>query len=417
MNNDSIPLVDLAAQFESIRAEVEPRVAEVMARGDFILGRAVGEFEAAFARYCGCDRSVGLASGLDALKLAMRALDIGPGDEVITVANSFIATALAVSSVGATPVLVDCDPATFTIDVRQIEAAVTDRTRAILPVHLYGQPAEMDPILDLARRRGIEVIEDAAQAHGARYRGRPCGSMGRAAAFSFYPGKNLGAYGDGGAVTTNDGPLADRIATLRNYGSRVKYRHEELGENSRLDTIQAAVLRVKLVHLDAWNATRRRIAVTYSTALAGVGDLVLPAVPPHVEPVWHLYVIRTARRDALLAHLQGRGIGALIHYPVPIHLQAAYQDRSPRAEGRGRRSEVGGQRTEVGGQRAEVGGRRSEVGGLKAEAADRGTGWQAGQFPVSERLAAEILSLPIYPEMTDGQVARVIGEINKFFKG
>ena len=391
MSDDSIPLVDLAAQFAAIRAEVEPRVAEIMARGDFILGRAVGEFEAEFARYCGCSRAVGLASGLDALKLAMRAMDIGPGDEVITVANSFIATALAVSSVGATPVLVDCDPSTFTIDVRQIEAAVTPRTRAILPVHLYGQPAEMDPILDLARRRGLDVIEDAAQAHGARYRGRVCGSMGRAAAFSFYPGKNLGAYGDGGAATTSDGALADRMATLRNYGSRVKYRHEELGENSRLDTIQAAVLSVKLAHLDGWNAARRRIAAAYSSGLSGVGDLILPAVPAHMEPVWHLYVVRTARRDALLAHLQGRGIGALIHYPVPIHLQPAY---------------AGGRRSEIGGQRSEVGGRRSEVGG-----------WRQGQFPVSERLAAEILSLPIYPEMTDGQVARVVGEIMKFFEG
>jgi dTDP-4-amino-4,6-dideoxygalactose transaminase len=391
MSVDSIPLVDLAAQFAAIRAEVEPRVAEVMARGDFILGRAVGEFEKEFARYCECDRAIGLASGLDALKLALRALDIGPGDEAITVANSFIATALAVSSVGATPVLVDCDPKTYTIDVGQIESAVTGRTRAILPVHLYGQPAEMDPILDLARRHGIEVIEDAAQAHGARYRGRRCGSIGRAAAFSFYPGKNLGAYGDGGAVTTNDATLADRVATLRNYGSRVKYRHEELGENSRLDTIHAAVLRVKLAHLDAWNAARRRIAARYAAALAGVGDLVLPAAPAHMEPVWHLYVIRTARRDALLAHLQERGIGALIHYPVPIHLQPAYAARGPRSEVRDPRSEARGPRSD-------------------------GGGWRPGQFPVSERLAAEILSLPIYPEMTEEQVERVVCGVKEFFR-
>lgn len=369
MSGERIPLVDLSAQFETIRAEVEPRVAEVMARGDFILGRAVGEFETEFARYCGCRRAVGLASGLDALKLAFRALSIGPGDEVITVANSFIATALAVSSVGATPVLVDCDPATCTIDVRQVEAAVTPRARAILPVHLYGQPAEMDPILDLARNRGLEVIEDAAQAHGARYRGRLCGSLGRAAAFSFYPGKNLGAYGDGGAVTTNDPELADRISTLRNYGSRVKYRHEELGENSRLDTIQAAILSVKLRHLDVWTARRRDIAAAYSAALAGAGDLVLPAAPAHVEPVWHLYVVRTARRDDLLAHLQAKGIGALIHYPVPIHLQPAYA----------------------------------------------GAGWKPGAFPVAEALSARALSLPIYPEMTEEQIGFVTEQVRGFF--
>jgi len=369
MNVEFIPLVDLSAQFKTIRAEIEPRVAEVMASGDFILGKAVGEFETEFARYCGCRRSVGLASGLDALRLILRALAIGPGDEVITVANSFIATALAISSVGATPVLVDCDPATYMIDVRQASAAVTVRTRAILPVHLYGQPAEMDPLLDLARRRGLEVIEDAAQAHGAKYRGRVCGSLGRAAAFSFYPGKNLGAYGDGGAVTTNDPELADRIATLRNYGSRVKYCHEELGENSRLDTIQAAILSVKLRHLDAWTVRRREIAAIYSRALAGVGDLVLPAVPAHVDPVWHLYVIQTSRRDALLARLQERGIGALIHYPVPIHLQPAYA----------------------------------------------GEGWRPGAFPVAEALSTQVLSLPLYPEMTEEQIAFVTEQIRAFF--
>jgi len=411
MSSDSIPLVDLAAQFAAIRAEVEPRVAEIMARGDFILGRAVGEFEAEFARYCGCSRAVGLASGLDALKLAMRAMDIGPGDEVITAANSFIATALAVSSVGATPVLVDCDASMFTIDVRKIEAAVTPRTRAILPVHLYGQPAEMDPILDLARRRGIDVIEDAAQAHGARYRGRVCGSMGRAAAFSFYPGKNLGAYGDGGAATTNDVALADRMATLRNYGSRVKYRHEELGENSRLDTIQAAVLSVKLAHLDAWNAARRRLAAAYSSGLSGVGDLILPVVPSHMEPAWHLYVVRTARRDALLAHLQGRGIGALIHYPVPIHLQPAYGNRGTRDEGRG----TGAERREPG---EGGGGRRAKSEEPRAKSGERrveGGEWKRGDFPVSERLATEVLSLPIYPEMTEEQVGRVMEAVRDFF--
>lgn len=366
----TIPLVDLAAQFEAIRGEVEPRVAEVMRRGDFILGRAVGEFETEFARYCECGRAVGLASGLDALKLALRALEIGPGDEVITAANSFIATALAISAVGATPVLVDCDPAAYTIDPAAAAAAVTARTRAMIPVHLYGCPADMDSVESLACGRGLDVIEDAAQAHGARHRGRRCGSLGRIAAFSFYPGKNLGAYGDGGAVTTNDGALADRIATLRNYGSRKKYVHEERGENSRLDTIHAVVLRVKLAHLDAWNGARRRIAARYSDLLSGVGDLALPAAPAHMEPVWHLYVVRTARRDALLQHLRDRGIGALIHYPTPIHLQPAY----------------------------------------------RNVDWGKGRFPVSEKLAAQILSLPIYPEMTESQVIRVAGAVRGFFE-
>ena len=386
MNDDRISLVDLAAQFEALRGEIEPCVAEIMARGDFILGRAVAEFESEFATFCECRRAVGMASGLDALKLAMRALDIGAGDEVITVANSFIATALAVSAVGAVPVLVDCDPATYTMDVRQVEAAVTPRTRAILPVHLYGQPADMDPILDLARRRGLDVIEDACQAHGAKYRGRRCGSIGRVAAFSFYPGKNLGAYGDGGAATTNDGSLADRMATLRNYGSSVKYVHDELGENSRLDTIQAAVLRVKLAHLEAWNERRRRIAAAYAEGLSGIGDIVLPFVPAHVEPVWHLYVVRTARRDALLEHLRARGIGALIHYPIPIHLQPAYRSRGPRTEDRDPRSEVRGVPR-----------------------------WHKGQFPVAERLSGEVLSLPIYPEMTEAQIERVGDAVREFF--
>ncbi|MCX7819357.1 MAG: DegT/DnrJ/EryC1/StrS family aminotransferase, partial [Kiritimatiellae bacterium] len=319
--------------------------------------------------YCETDRAIGVASGLDALKLALRALEIGPGDEVITVANSFVATALAVSAVGARPVLVDCEPEGFTINVAEIEGAITSRTRAILPVHLYGHPAEMDAIRSIAARHGLEVVEDAAQAHGARYRGRRCGSLGRIAAFSFYPGKNLGAYGDGGAVTTNDAALADRVATLRNYGSRVKYRHEVLGENSRLDTLQAAVLNAKLPHLDRWNAARRRIAAHYRDLLAGVGDLRLPVARSEVEHVWHLYVVRTSRRDALLEFLRARGIGALIHYPIPIHLQPAY----------------------------------------------RGYGWRVGQFPIAEQLAREVLSLPIYPEMTEPQVEAVTAAVREFF--
>lgn len=364
-----IPLVDLVAQFQRIKPEVFRRLDAVFSQCDFVLGREVREFEQAFAAYCGCRRAVGVASGLDALKLAMRALDIGPGDEVITVANSFVATALAVSAVGAQPVLVDCEEHSYCIDVSQIESVITSRTRAIIPVHLYGQPAEMDAILDIAARHGLVVIEDAAQAHGARYRGRRCGSLGRVAAFSFYPGKNLGAYGDGGAITTDDLALADRIATLRNYGSHVKYRHEELGENSRLDTIQAAVLNAKLPNLDQWNRTRRQIAARYAELLSGVGDLELPPVRPEVEHVWHLYVVRSQRRDALLKYLQAQGIGAMIHYPVPIHRQPAY----------------------------------------------RQLGWREGQFPVAERLAREVLSLPIYPEMTESQIHTVTQAVHKFF--
>jgi dTDP-4-amino-4,6-dideoxygalactose transaminase len=369
-DENRIPLVDLVAQFRTIEPEVRRRLDATLTRGDFILGQELAEFESAFALFCECRRAVGVASGLDALKLALRALEIGPGDEVITVANSFIATALAITAVGAKPVLVDCDPDTFTMDPSQIEAAITDRTRAVLPVHLYGRPADIDAIRAICQRHGLYLVEDAAQAHGARYRGRRCGSLGTLAAFSFYPGKNLGAYGDGGAVTTNDEALADRIATLRNYGSKVKYVHELCGENSRLDTLQAAVLNAKLAHLDAWNARRRELAARYAELLQGVGDLQLPKARADVEPVWHLYVIRTSYRDRLLAWLQERGIGALIHYPVPIHLQPAYAHM----------------------------------------------GWKRGQFPVAEHLAQEILSLPIYPEMTEAQLDRVVAVIREFFE-
>lgn len=366
---NKLPLVDLTAQFQEIESELVPAVTGVLQRGDFILGRAVSDFEEEFARYCECSRAIGVASGLDALKLILRGLNIGPGDEVITVANSFIATALAVSAVGARPVLVDCEAETFTISPSQVESAITSKTRAIMPVHLYGHPADMAALDATAKKRGLAIIEDAAQAHGARYRGRRCGSLGIAAGFSFYPGKNLGACGDGGAVTTSDAALAERIAKMRNYGSTVKYLHEELGENSRLDTLQAAALSVKLRRLDDWNAARRRIAQWYTERLTGVGDLILPAPRPDVEPVWHLYVVRTSRRDALLKHLNEQGIGALIHYPTPIHLQPAYA----------------------------------------------GQGWRKGQFPVAERLAGEILSLPIFPQMTEADVDRVAAAVRAFF--
>jgi dTDP-4-amino-4,6-dideoxygalactose transaminase len=264
-----------------------------------------------------------VANGLDALHLALRAMDVGPGDEVIVPSNTYIATWLAVSQCGATPVPVEPDARTCNIDPALIEAAITPRTKVILPVHLYGQPADMDPILAIARKHGLRVLEDGAQAHGARYKGQRLGAHGDAVAWSFYPGKNLGAMGDGGAVTTNDAQLADRIRVLRNYGSRVKYVNEVQGTNSRLDPLQAAILRVKLAHLDEWNARRRAIAARYQQGLAGCG-LALPHVPDWAEPVWHLYVVQHPRRDALQRQLDAAGIGTLIHYPIPPHLQQAY---------------------------------------------------------------------------------------------
>ena len=298
----------------------------------------------------------------------VRSMDIGAGDEVVTAANSFIATALAISSVGATPVLVDMADRDFLMDVQKLENAITPRTKAVIPVHLYGQAADMDPILAIARKHGIKVIEDAAQAHGALYKGKKCGSIGDAAAFSFYPGKNLGAFGDGGAVTTNDAGLADRVRTLRNYGSPVRYYHDELGENSRLDTVQAAVLSVKLQRLEGWNAARRQAAARYAEGLQDLVEVRLPFTNGYAEHVHHLYVIRSARRDDLMSYLQDRGIGCIIHYPIPIHLQKAY------ASG----------------------------------------GWKPGDFPVAEQAADEILSLPLFPTLTDEQVDYVVNSIREW---
>jgi len=318
-----IPFLDLRAAYLELKPQIDTAVARVLDSGCYILGPEVEAFEAEWATYCEADYAVGLANGLDALTLALRALGIGPGDEVIVPSNTFIATWLAVSGVGALPVPVEPDPATYNLDPARIEAAITPRTRALLPVHLYGQPADMDPILDIARRRGLRVIEDAAQAHGARYKGRRIGAHGDLVCWSFYPGKNLGALGDGGAVTTNDAALAARVALLRNYGSRQKYVNEEEGVNSRLDPVQAAVLRVKLKVLDEWTDRRCAIAAAYTQGLAGSG-LVLPHVPNWAEPAWHLYVVRSSRRDALQARLTEVGVGTLIHYPIPPHMQAAY---------------------------------------------------------------------------------------------
>ena len=312
---------------------------------------------------------MGVGSGLDALRLGLLALEIAPGDEVIVPVNSYVATALAVSEVGADLVLVDCDARTYNVDHAAVEAAVTPRTRAVIPVHFTGQSAEMKPLLELAARHGLEVVEDAAQAHGTRYDGRPCGSLGRLACFSFYPGKNLGAYGDGGIVTTNDSQLAERLRRLRNYGERRKYDHVVRGVNSRLDGLQAAFLSVKLPHLPAWNAARMRHAETYAAELEGVGDLVLQKRSPQSTHIYHLFIVETNHRDALRAHLLAAGIQTGIHYPIPIHLQEAYRE----------------------------------------------LGLGAGSFPEAERLAENMLSLPMFPELTAEQIARVTGTIHDFF--
>jgi dTDP-4-amino-4,6-dideoxygalactose transaminase len=361
-----VPFVDLAAQHAAIRDELAAATERVLREADFILGREVECFEEEFARYCGCEYGVGVDSGTSALELTLRAYGVGAGDEVIVPANTFIATALAVSCTGATPVLVDINPATWTLDVALLEDAITNRTRAIITVHLYGQPADMDPILDIARWRRLVVIEDACQAHGARYKGRRVGSLGQAAAFSFYPSKNLGACGDGGMVVTNDKDAARSLQLLRNYGEDKKYHHRVRGYNRRLDNLQAALLRIKLKYLDTWNHARRHRADRYSRLLS---DVVLPPVPAsYSEPVWHLYVIQVSDRDGLQAHLGERGIGTGIHYPIPIHLQPAYRD----------------------------------------------LGHRRGDFPVTERAASSILSLPMYPELPPTVVEEVAGAVRTF---
>ena len=359
-----IPFLDLKAPHQELQAELDAVWVRVRDSGWYILGPEVDAFEQEYAAYCGARHCVGLANGLDALHLALRALGVGAGDEVIVPSNTYIATWLAVSQCGATPVPVEPDPATHNIDPARIEAAITPRTKVILPVHLYGQPADLDPILSIARRHGLRVLEDAAQAHGARYKGQRVGAHGDAVAWSFYPGKNLGALGDAGAVTTNDEAVADRLRVLRNYGSRVKYVNEVQGWNSRLDPLQAAILRVKLAHLDAWNARRAEIAALYLRELADCG-VVLPQVPDWAQPVWHLFVIRHPQRDALQQRLAQAGIGTLIHYPIPPHRQQAYA----------------------------------------------GQAWPAQAFPIANQLAAEVLSLPIGPHLPMAQAAQVAAAV------
>ena len=355
-----IPFLDLGAAYRELKTEIDAAVQRVLDSGWYILGPEVEAFETEWASYCEASHAVGLANGLDALILALRALDVGPGDEVIVPSNTYIATWLAVTAVGARPVPVEPDPATHNIDPALIAAAITPATKVILPVHLYGQPADMDPILAIARQHGIAVVEDAAQAHGARYKGKRIGTHGDIVCWSFYPGKNLGALGDGGAITTNRADLADKIQVLRNYGSRVKYVNEVQGVNSRLDPIQAAVLRVKLAHLDDWTERRRVLAAQY---LAGLGDtnLILPHVPDWANPAWHLFVVRTTERETLQSRLTAAGIGTLIHYPIPPHMQAAYADM----------------------------------------------GIEPGALPLARQLAGEVISLPIGPHLSPDDVQAI----------
>jgi len=362
-----IPFVDLKAQYAFLAPEVQQAILNVLERGDFVLGEAVALFESEFAAYCGVEYAVGLDSGTSALELSLRAIGIGAGDEVVTVANTFIATATAISCTGARPVFVDIDPRTYNMDVSQIEEAITARTKAIIPVHLYGQPADMDPILEIAQKHNLAVIEDACQAHGAKYKGRRVGSLGQAAAFSFYPSKNLGAYGDGGMLVTKDQAIAERVRMLRNHGQREKYQHLVQGYNRRLDSIQAAILRVKLGHLDEWNASRRRCAQMYNELL-GRDLVVTPIEADYAEAVYHLYVIRAQERDGLQAHLRSRGIETGIHYPIPIHKQPAYQDLA----------------------------------------------YDKLRLPVTEACGREILSLPMYPELGVEAIGGVVEAIKDF---
>lgn len=357
----TVPFLDLRATYIELKPEIDAAIASVLDSGWYILGSEVEAFEAEWAKYCGAAHAVGVGNGLDALTLALHALEIGDGDEVIVPSNTYIATWLAISSVGATPVPVEPAPSTHNIDPALIESAITSRTRALLPVHLYGQPADLDPILDIACRYGLQVIEDAAQAHGACYKGRRIGAHGDIVCWSFYPGKNLGALGDAGAITTNDADLAKRVSMLRNYGSRKKYINEEAGVNSRLDPLQAAILRVKLQVLDEWTNRRRVIADLYENGLSSSG-LILPQVPDWADPAWHLYVVRSVNRDRLQADLTVEGIGTLIHYPIPPHMQVAY----------------------------------------------KGMGLSPDDLPLARDLAAQVISLPMGPHLNIEQVGRVI---------
>ncbi len=365
-----VPLVDLGAQYQPIKGEVLAGIAQVLDGMNLFLGPNVQGLEQEFAAHAQVQHAVGTSDGTTALQLALMACNIGPGDEVITVSHTFIATPEAIALVGARPVFVDIDPRTYTIDVGQIEDRITPHTRAILPVHLYGQPAEMDPIMDIAGRYGLRVIEDACQAHGARYKGRRVGGIVHLAAFSFYYSKNLGAYGEAGLVTTNDAELAGKVRLMRDHGSPSRYRHDLIGMNGRLDEIQAAILRVKLPYLDGWNSRRRTNAAHYTELLSGVDMVTPPYVAEGNDHVFHLYVARAPRRDELQSYLNERGVGAGVHYPIPCHLQASF----------------------------------------------RGLGHRPGDLPVTEQAAQQVISLPMYAELSAEQRAYVVEAIRDFYR-
>ena len=365
----TIPMADLRREYGRIRPEIDQAIERVLRRGWFVLGQEVEAFEAEWAAYCGAPYAVGVGNGTDAIHLALRAAGIGQGDEVVVPALTAAFTALGVAMSGATPVFADVDAVRYTLDADALAAAVTPRTAAVVPVHLYGCPADMEAINQVARHHGLLVIEDAAQAHGAGYRGTRAGALGDVAAFSFYPSKNLGAYGDAGAVCTGDAGLAERVRSLRHGGQRATYRHDLLGTNSRLDEIQAAILRAKLPHLNGWNRRRRTLAARYDAGLAQVGDLVRPVVPAETEHVYHQYVVRTSLRDALRDYLAGAGVVTSIHYPCGVHLQPAFVD----------------------------------------------LGYEPGSCPNAEKLSAEVLSLPVFPQLTAAEVEQVIRLARFFF--
>jgi dTDP-4-amino-4,6-dideoxygalactose transaminase len=365
----TVPFLDVAAGYRELKLEIDEAISRTLGTGYFILGEELRSFEDEFAEYLGVRHCIGVGNGLEALRLSLLSAGIGPGDEVIVPSNTYIATWLAVSQVGAQPVPVEPRLDTFNLDPALVEAAVTDKTAALLPVHLYGQPADMPVLLDIAARHGLFVLEDAAQAHGARCAGTRVGATGNAAAWSFYPSKNLGCFGDGGAVTTDDDEIADRVRVLRNYGSRRKYENETIGYNSRLDDLQAAVLRVKLRYLDTWNQRRSTIAQRFLKDLSDL-ELVLPSVPDYAEPVWHLFVVRSGNRDQFQKDLDGRGVATQIHYPIPPHMQLAYSM----------------------------------------------LGYAEGAFPISELIHSEVLSLPMGPHLDEPQIRQVVSAVREAFR-
>ena len=365
----NVPFLDLKAQYKTIKEEVHAAINEVIENTAFAGGPFVAKFEQEFAKFCGTKHAIGVGNGTDALWMALVALGVGAGDEVITTPNTFIATAEAISLSGATPVFIDIDEKTHNMNPALIEAAITKKTKVIIPVHLFGQPADMDPILAVAQKHGLKVVEDACQAHGAEYKGKKAGSIGAIGCFSFYPGKNLGAYGEGGGIVTNDDALAAKMRMFRDHGQAKKYYHDIIGWNARLDGIQGAVLNVKLKYLNNWNDSRRKHAKDYTTGLSSVKDIILPMEAEYAKHVYHIYAIRVKDRDKLMAYLGEKGISCGIHYPVPLHLQAAY-------------------------------------GFIKKG---------EGSFPIAEKCASEYLSLPMFAELTDEHVAYVIEQIKGYY--